>query len=61
MTMGQYVEVRSIEQLTDISACHAVLMELRAHLTYSRIRSFDKLCVNVNRDFVCQQRGVTVD
>ena len=60
MTMGQYVEVRSIEQLIDISACHAVLMELRPHLKIP-IRSFDKLCVNVNRDFVCQQRGVTVD
>ena len=33
MTMGRYVEVRSIEQLTDIRACHAVVMELRPHLT----------------------------
>jgi GNAT superfamily N-acetyltransferase len=31
--MGRDIELRSIEQLADIGACHAVMMELRPHLT----------------------------
>jgi GNAT superfamily N-acetyltransferase len=30
--MGQDIEVRSIEQLADIGACYAVMLELRPHL-----------------------------
>ena len=30
--MGRDIELRSIEQLADIGACHAVMMELRPHL-----------------------------
>ena len=33
MTIGRDFEVKSIDQLTDIGACHAVMMELRPHLT----------------------------
>jgi hypothetical protein len=30
--MGRDIELRSVEQLAEIGACHAVMMELRPHL-----------------------------
>jgi len=30
--MGRDIEFRSVEQLAEIGACHAVMMELRPHL-----------------------------
>jgi hypothetical protein len=30
--MGRDIELRSVDQLAEIGACHAVMMELRPHL-----------------------------